>query len=148
MSQSPKKNKNDSFGLKRFLALANDYVNPDTSNFEGLEKYLQIWLCEKLNTVPWDNRIQDATLEDMLFFFYVEKVKNDPSVVNELYLDGTPEESYEDWLKKEMGEDYLDDAEFGETQAQLKEEQMKAIKDRNLPDKIRTDFSNLDGIDE
>lgn len=128
------------YGLKRFIAIADSYVNPDTSTPEGIEKSLILWFCEKFNTVPWDDRLKEATLEDLLVFYYMHEIRKNPSIVEEL---DENYKSFEEWLKEEMGEDYVSEEEMTDEMIKYEKEEVEKAKELDLPEEITTDFSSI-----
>lgn len=133
----------NSYGLKRFIAIANSYVNPDISTVEGIQKALIVWFCEKFNTVPWDERLKTATLEDLLVFYYTHKIKEDPSLLDEL---DENFKSYEEWLKEEMGEDYVSEEEMVDQAINYEKKELEKVKDMDLPDRIDTNFLEIGNL--
>jgi hypothetical protein len=138
------------YGLLNFLRIADAHVNADTSTFDGLERQLKAWFAFKYNTTLEDPRLLDMTLEELLVLHQMHRVKDNPEVIEEVF---NPEvKSFEEWLKKEMGESYVSDEqmveqvlEYDKAEAAKREEadaQAKIITEE-LPDKILTDFSQL-----
>lgn len=125
------------YGLDRFLAIAHERMNPNTSTREGLATAMQTWACFELKTVPWDTRIMNASVEQLLIFYHMHKLKEDPQIIEKL--DGSIRQ-YDDWAD-DMG------AESPEEYAKLLEEWEKKeankAEEMNLPDKVTTDFGDL-----
>ncbi len=128
------------YGVKNFIPIANDYVNPDVSTMAGIEKFLIGWFCFRFNTTPKDDRLQEMTLEELMVLYQMHRIKDDPSYAQEQLSPSA--ESYEDFLRKEMGEDYVSEE---ENIRQLQEEEeafTKRIRDQ-FPERVETDFSQF-----
>jgi hypothetical protein len=125
-------------------------VNADTTTFDGLERQLKAWFAFKFNTTLKDPRLLDLTLEELLVLHQMHRVKDNPEIVEETF---NPDvKSYEEWLRKEMGDSYISDEqmveqvlEYDKASADKREqaEEEAKIKTEELPDKITTDFSQL-----
>lgn len=126
---------------KRFLQLAYAQLNPALSDLEGLEQALVNWYCFQYNVPPNDDKLNSMTLEELLVLRQMHNLRENPHLVEELNSD---KGSYEEWLKKEMGEDYMSmDDMVSETEAMEKAEKETVEKmAQDLPDVITTDFSN------
>ena len=133
------------YGLKNFIVIANEYVNPDLTTQEGIEKFLVRWYCKKFNVPLWHSDIQAATLEELLVFFYIHRIEEDPSVLDDL---DPSLKSYEDWMKEQMGESYLTEEEMTEEMIKLQKEEVEKAKELDLPESISTDFSSISNGDE
>ena len=140
LSQSQEKTK---YGLSNFLKIANGFVNADTTTLEGIEKKLMDWFATKYNTTLNDDRLLDMTLEELLVEFHRDKIHTNPEVLAKVGAKTSEEEDYEEWLKKEMGEEYLSEEQMVEMMAQEEKEYQEKIK-KKFPDKITTDFSQFD----
>lgn len=143
------------FGVLNFVKAAHEMVNAKTDSMEGLEKFLISWFCTKFETTPNDDRLQDLTLEELVTFFYMNRIKDDPEVVSRLILDG--EDEYEKWLKEEMADEYVSDEEMVQGMLQYEDNQKdkRRAKDdevrsklKELPDRITTAFPTFDSQDE
>ena len=100
-------------------------------------------ICEsslKFNTTPNDERLLGMRLDELLLFRMMHEIHDRPSVIEEI---GPQGDEYEDWLKKEMGEEYKSMDDMVAQQEQIEAEE-KAIAE-TLPDKIETDFSSVQG---
>jgi len=125
---------------KQYLQLAYDQLNPKDSNLKALEQVLTNWFCLKFNTTPNDERLLGFRLDELLLFRMMHEIYDRPSVMEEI---GPQGDEYEEWLKKEMGEDYKSmDQEIA--QAEKLEAEEKALSEA-LPDRIETDFSSVQG---
>lgn len=126
------------YGVSNFIKIAKEYVEPDTTTLEGIERKLISWYCFTYGTTPNDVRLQEMTLEELLILFQMHRIKNNPAEVeNELGAN-----TYEDWLKKEMGEDYKDDEQMvAEIEEEEKKYQEKIAK--KFPDKVTTNFNQF-----
>jgi len=135
-----KLNKPVKYGLKNFIRIANDIVNPDTSTFEGLKDALISWYCFQFNVSTKDPMLLEHTIEELLVLYQMYRIKEDPSIVAE---ELNPEvKDFEQWLKDEMGEDYVSDEEMVEGMVQSDEEYTERIRSQ-FPDKITTNFKEL-----
>lgn len=143
------------FGVLNFVRAAHEMVNAKTDSMEGLEKFLIAWFCTKFETTPNDERLQDMTLEELVTFFYMHRIKDDPETVSRLITDGDDE--YEKWLKEEMEEEYVTDEEMvqGMLQYENNQKDKRRAKDdeikerlKELPDSITTKFPVFDSQDE
>lgn len=126
---------------KRFLQLAYEQLNPDTTTLAGVEQALVNWFCEKYDIPPTDPRVGDMYLEELMVMWQMHRLRTNPELVNEI---DSGSGSYEDWLRKEMGEEYVSPEEM-QARAEALEAQEKAeIKrlEEKLPEHITTDFSN------
>lgn len=128
------------YGVKNFISIANDYVNPDVTTMAGIEKFLIGWFCFKFNTTQNDDRLQEMTLEELMVLYQMHRIKDDPQYAQEQL---SPSSStYEDFLREQMGEDYVSEE---ENVRQLQEEEeafTKRIREQ-FPDKVETDFSQF-----
>lgn len=125
---------------KQYLKLAYDQLNPKENSLKALEQVLTNWFCLKFSTTPNDERLLGMRLDELLLFRMMHEIHDRPSVIEEI---GPQGDEFEEWLKKEMGEDYKSMEQEVE-QAEKLEAEEKAILD-TLPDKIETDFSSVQG---
>lgn len=130
-------------------------LNSKTDSMEGLERFLIAWFCTKFETTPNDDRLQEMTLEELVTFYYMHRLKDDPEVIAKLVDDG--EDDYERWLKEEMEDEYVTDEEMVQGMLQYEDNQKDKRRQRDeeakarlreLPDKVTTDFSVFDSQDE
>ena len=142
-------------GILNFVKAAHQMVNARTDSMEGLERYLVAWFCTKFETTPNDERLQEMTLEELVTFFYMHRLKDDPETVARLIEDG--DDAYEKWLREEMEDEYVTDEEMVQGMLQYEESQKdkRRAKDeeakaklKELPDRITTDFSVFDSQDK
>lgn len=128
------------YGVKNFISIANDFVNPDVTTMAGIEKFLIGWFCFKFNTTQNDDRLQEMTLEELMVLYQMHRIKDDPQYAQEQL---SPSAStYEDFLREQMGEDYVSEE---ENVRQLQEEEeafTKRIREQ-FPDRVETDFSQF-----
>lgn len=125
---------------KQYLQLAYDQLNPKENTLKALEQVLTNWFCLKFSTTPNDERLLNMRLDELLLFRMMHEIHDRPSVIEEI---GPQRDEFEEWLRKEMGEDYKSmDQEI--QQAEKLEAEEKAIAD-TLPDKIETDFNAVQG---
>lgn len=137
-------------GVLNLVKAAHEMINAKTDSLEGLERYLIAWFCTKFETTPNDDRLQGMTLEELVTFFYMHRIKDDPETVSRMISDG--DDDYERWLREEMEEEYVTDEEMVQGMLQYeenqkdkrraKDEEIKA-KVKELPDRITTDFSSI-----
>jgi hypothetical protein len=141
-------------GVLNFVKAAHEMVNANTASMEGLERYLIAWFCTKFETTPNDERLQELTLEELVTFYYMHKLQDDPQTIERLITDG--EDDYERWLREEMEEEYVTDEEMVQGMLQYEESQKdkRRNKDqelraklRELPDRITTEFPKLSTFD-
>lgn len=118
-----------------FLKLAYDELNPDLTTLDGLERGLKNWYCFKYEVPPNDDKLNSMTLEELIILQMMHKIRENPSIAAEA--NGEADE-YEDWLKKEMGDDYLSTEQMIE-----REEKNKFKMKDDLPNVITTDFEDL-----
>jgi hypothetical protein len=143
------------FGVLNFVKAAHEMVNAKTDSMEGLEKYMIAWFCNKFETTPNDDRLQEMTLEELVTFYYMHRLKDDPETVSRLIQDG--EDEYEKWLKAEMEDEYVTDEEMVEGMLQYEDGQKDKRRSRDLeakaklkdlPDRITTEFPTFDSQDD
>lgn len=133
------------YSLKKLEKIANDWVSGKTDTLQGIENRLISWFCFTLNTTPTDPRLLEMTLEELIVFYLGHKIHADPS-----YMLTADKDEYEEWLKQEMGENYISEDQMVEAQIEIdkKEQEIyEKIKDK-LPDKITTDFSQINKGDD
>jgi hypothetical protein len=139
------------YGVLNFVKAADLMVNADTTSTIGLERFLITWFCLKFKTTPNDERLLEFTLEELLTFFYMHRLQEDPNVLNKMVSDG--EDDYERWLKEEMAGEYRTDEQMVQEMLEYEEDQKskrklkdQAFMDRveDLPDKITTTFPTFD----
>lgn len=125
---------------KQYLKLANDQLNPVGNDFKALEQVLTNWFCLKFNTTPNDERLLGMRLDELLLFRMMHEIHDRPSVLEEI---GPQGDEFEDWLKREMGDDYKSMDQMVAQHEKLEEEE-KVVAE-SLPEKIHTDFSTVRG---
>jgi len=132
-----------SYGVKNFIQIANDYVNPDVTTFEGIQKFLIGWYCIKFETTPNDPKLLDMTIEEIMVLYQMHRISDDPTYYQEQLNDDIID--HDDWVRKEMeemGEEFLE----GEDYAKFVEEYDQKLTEKiraQFPDEIKTDFSKL-----
>jgi len=128
---------------KRFLRLAYEQLNPNLGTIEGLEQALTNWYCFQYNVPPNDDKLLEMTVEELLVLHQMHRIRENPHIVDEITSEN---ENYEEWLKKEMGDDYASPDEMAEqVEALNKEEKEFAEKVRKeYPEVITTDFTKLE----
>lgn len=139
------KEKSSKLALKRLLLIANEYLNPeDASSLDSLEKRLKAWFAFKYETTLNDDRLLDMSLEELILHYQLHRLKDDPAVITEAGATYTPEEEadYEEWLKKEMGDNYVSDADMVKGMEKEEQEFQQKVRAR-YPDKITTDFDQF-----
>lgn len=145
-------------GVLAFIKAAHAMLHADTSNMEGFERFLVSWYCFKYNVPPNDEKLLEMTLEELATLYFMHRIKDDPSFIAETI---AGKDDYEEWLKQEMGEDYISDEEmvdqmieYEKGQASKKPsensvEDLKAAVKRlkDLPDRITTQFKSSNSED-
>lgn len=131
---------------KRFLKLAYEQLNPDTTTLAGVEQALVNWFCEKYDIPPSDPRVGEMYLEELMVMWQMHRLRNNPELVNEIDAGAG---SYEEWLKKEMGEEYVSPEEMQAKADALEAQEKAEIKalESKLPERITTDFSKPNVIE-
>lgn len=124
---------------KRFLQLAHSQLNPKSIGIENLEQALCNWYMFQYNVPPNDDKMLSMTLEELFVLRQMHNLRDNPQLAEEL---DSSQGSYEEWLKKEMGDEYESPEELlareEEQEKIAKEEEDRLIKD--LPTMITTDF--------
>lgn len=128
------------YGVKNFISIANEYVNPDVTTMTGIQKFLIGWFCFKFNTTENDDRLQDMTLEELMVLYQMHRIKEDPLYAQEQM--SPSGNSYEDFLKEQMGEDYVSEEEQIRQIEEEEKEFTKRIRDQ-FPERVETDFSQF-----
>lgn len=131
---------------KRFLQLAYAQLNPTLTDIDGLDQALTNWYMFQYNVPPNDDKLQSMTTEELLVLRQMHNLRENPHLVEELNSDVG---SYEEWLKKEMGEDYVSTEDMvAKTEALEKAEKEEVERlSKELPDMVTTDFSNPHVVD-
>jgi hypothetical protein len=142
-------------GVLAFIKAAHAMLHADTSSMEGFERFLVSWYCFKYNVPPNDSNLLDMTLEELATLYFMHRIKEDPNFVAETV---SGKDDYEEWLKQEMGEDYISNEEMVKQMVEYEKEQIeKRTKDfkqssedlkaavkslKDLPDRITTQFKS------
>lgn len=140
-------------GVLAFIKAAHAMLHADTSSMEGFERFLVSWYCFKYNVPPNDEKLLEMTLEELATLYFMHRIKEDPSFIAETV---AGKDDYEEWLKQEMGEDYISDEEM--VQQMVEYDKRQAFKNSNensiedleaivknlkdLPDRITTQFKS------
>lgn len=133
------------FNLKNFVEIANSKLNPDLTTLDGLKQFLVNWYCFQYGVTEKDDKLLEMTLEELLVLYQMHRIKEDPKYYEEVV---NPEaESYEDWLRKEMGEDYASEEENIKQIIDHDKKLTEKIK-QEYPSEITTDFSQFQGKDD
>lgn len=133
MKKSQKK-----LSLKRIVKLANEALNPDTSTIEGLKQHITNWYCFKYNVTFKDPILLSHTFEELLVLYYMHRIVENPESVEEIL---NPQmETYEDWIRKQMGEDYITEEQM--VQDMLEYDRQEKELAETLPDNLNIDFNN------
>lgn len=132
--------KNKSFGIKNFAHIANRYINPSIKTLEDMKQYLIGWFCIEFKTTMNDERLLDMTLEELLVLYQMHRIHNDPRYYESLT--ASSKKDYEEWLKEEMGEEYIDPEAQAAELEKLDKEYLANLK-KSYPDRIDTDFSKV-----
>lgn len=125
------------YGLKNFILIASSYFDSDMTTMQGLEDRLKGWFCIKYNTTLNDPRLLDMCLEELIVHFQMDRIHKNPNVIEEV-----KGNAYEDWLKKEMGEDYISEEQMIELAEKEEKEYTKKVRDQ-FPDKVTTSFEDI-----
>ena len=111
-----KKKKNNLININRRMALHN--IDDSPRNEESLLSYLKRWWCIHYNRPYKDPLLLEYTFEELLLeYFEVLYFKNDEEKRQariEEYVENSAEED-EEWLKEEMGDDYMSPEEMAES---------------------------------
>ena len=126
---------------KRFLKLAYDQLNPDLTTVEGLQTALINWYCFQYNVPPNDDKLQELCLEELLVLNQMHKLRENPNLAEEI---GSNSDDYEDWLKGQMGDEYVNPEDMIKTAEDLEESERREVLEK-YPDKVTTDFSKISG---
>jgi hypothetical protein len=126
------------YGIKNFVRIANEYMNPNELNsLESITKFLIGWFCVQFNTTFLDPRLQELTTEELLVLYNMYRIKEDPNYVTEVL--SPSKDNYEEWLKREMGEDYASEEQNIKQLEAEEKEFTKKVREK-FPDKITTSF--------
>lgn len=131
--------------LNNLIKLANNYVNADTKNLDGFRRYLTTWYCFKFNVSFKDPTFLSHTFEELVLLYLMHDLRDNPSNYDKI-LGNKEVDDYEEWVKKQMGDDYLTDEEMVAQMVDYTTKEQELAK--KLPDKITTDFSNFEANDE
>lgn len=123
---------------KQYLQLAYDQLNPKTNDLKALEQVLINWFCFKFKTTPLDEKLLGMRLDELLLFRMMHEIHERPAIIEEL---GPQASEYEEWLKKEMQDEYKSMDEEVANLERLEQEE-KAIAEQ-LPERIDTDFDSI-----
>lgn len=126
---------------KRFLQLAYAQLNPSLGDLDGLEQALVNWYCFQYNVPPNDDKLLSMTLEELMVLRQMHNLKDNPHLAEEL---NSSAQDFEEWLKKEMGDDYVSPEEMISRAEALEKQEQEEVDSltKELPDVITTDFSN------
>jgi hypothetical protein len=126
---------------KRFLKLAYDQLNPNITSLDGLEQALKNWYCFQYNVPPNDDKLLEMTLEELLILNQMHQLKDNPHLADEI---GREADGYEEWLKKEMGENYISEDDMVKKTEMLEKEEKEFLQKNKekFPDTVSTNFSN------
>lgn len=128
------------YGLKNFVEIAKNYVEPDTSTMDGLQQFLIGYFCLKLKTNFNDERITGLTFEELLILYNMHRISEDPDYYYRVTNNTTKEqEEYEKFLKEEMKEDYVSDDDYVKFMEEYEKKEKEAIEEQ-FPNKITTKF--------
>lgn len=143
-------------GVLAFVKAAHAMLNADTSSMEGFERFLVSWYCFKYNVPPNDDKLQEFTLEELATLYFMHRIKEDPNFVADTV---SSKDDYEEWLRQEMGDDYLNEEQMTEQMVEYEKSQKltKASEDlatsgedlkaavqrlKDLPNRITTQFKS------
>lgn len=129
------------YGVKNFIHIANEFVNPDVTTFEGIQNFLIGWYCFQYGTTPKDDKLLDMTVEELMVLYQMHRINNDPNYYQEQTNDDLMD--HDDWVKKEMeemGEEFMDDKAYADFVQDYDQKMTEKIRNQ-LPQEITTDFS-------
>lgn len=133
-----------SYGFNNFLRVANEHINGDIGTPEGLVNRLKSWFKFTFNTTMNDPRLLDMTVEELLVEYQMHRIKKDPTIIHtELNIKPKEEDDFEEWVKREMGQDYLTHEQMVEGMQEEEKEFQEKVR-KQYPDKVATDFSQFD----
>ncbi|NIU87504.1 MAG: hypothetical protein GWN56_09530 [Nitrosopumilaceae archaeon] len=135
------KNQPTSFNLKNFARIAHAKLNPDISTLEGLKQFLTNWYCFQYGVTEKDDKLLSMTVEELIILYQMHRIKEDPEYYNNI-INPSAQDSYEEWLKKEMGDEYVTEEENVSQILKEQEDYTKKIRDQ-FPDKVTTDFDQF-----
>lgn len=91
-----------------------------------------------------DPRLLDMTVEELLVEYQMHRIKKDPTIIHtELNIKPKEEDDFEEWVKREMGQDYLTHEQMVEGMQEEEKEFQEKVR-KQYPDKVATDFSQFD----
>lgn len=127
--------------LKKLVKLAKQKLEPDTSTVAGFKQFLMTWYVLHFNTTFKDPVLLSHTLEELIVLYYVHKLNADPNFADAVLAPENTEQSYEDWLKERMGDDYIPEDEMVNNMVEYSKKEKELAE--KLPDRIDTNFSML-----
>ena len=132
---------------KRFLQLAYNQLNPSINSIEGLDQALTNWYCFQYNVSPLDDKLLSMTTEELLVLQQMHQLRENPHLADEITSEA---QSYEDWLKQEMGEEYITTEQMIESVEELDKEEAEIAAElkAKYPDRITTDFASVSNSEE
>ena len=117
--------------IKKLKQIAKNKVNREIENTDDLIEFLSTWWSNKYQLPSNHPLFLAKTLEELVVDYYVDKFISDPKSIDE----EERKKAEEDWLKKEMGDeyheeyDYLVDPNISENEKKEIEEQFPNIKE-------------------
>lgn len=145
-----KDKKEPKYGIKNFVRIANEYVNPNTETFDGIQKWLVGWFCFKYNTTPNDDRLLDMTLEELVVLYNMHQIKDNPAYASTQLGDEFVSDEDKDWekfLEEQMGEDYQTESENIDFMIEEEKEYTERVR-AQFPERVTTDFSKFSKEEE
>ncbi len=131
------------YGISNFIRIANEFINGDTRTVAGIEKRIKAWYCFHYNTTLNDDKLLDMTLEELLVLYQMHRIKDDPTVLAEVGISAKEEDEFEDWLKEQMGDEYVSNDDMVKGMDKEEQEFQTKIREK-FPDKVTTNFSQFD----
>jgi len=103
--------------IKQLIQIAEDWVNSDPNTPEGFKKFLVRWYCRQYNTTFKDPTLLSHTIDELAVLYFASEIEKDPEVFKYITdpdyktKDQLEEESWEEFLKQRMGENYTTEEE-------------------------------------
>lgn len=105
-----------------------------------MKTYLVSWYCFQYGVTQKDDKLLDMTLEELLVLYQMHRLRDDPQYYDEIM--NPKAQDYEDWIKEQMGEDYVTEEENIEQILEYDKKLTEKVKEQ-YPEEIKTDFSQF-----
>jgi len=96
--------------FEKLKEIAKTRMEMEPSNELELIEWLKVWWSSTYNLPDNHPLFVNRTIEEHMIDFYIKKFQSNPDELNEDSKKSKDE--YEEWLKKEMGEDYHNEDDF------------------------------------